>query len=265
MLRFNFYIASVDDQLNQYVPEYASDLKRLYDYMLPLGGIVAVAPIGWLLDSFAIHVSFILLFVMGLAFGLLSLVPTFWAQITAISIFVVLRPMFYTCASEFVARVFGFATFGKVYGLITLTSGLFNFVQTWLLELTRSQLDHNFNIVNIGLTVTVILFASLFPTYITVKYFKHNKERQSTSYDDDFSDSTSSLSSIFYRSINTRNKKDRINSIDSLDITSPHAFETPTTNPRTRNGHHSMASINTANEAMDAAEVYMHSSLDNDD
>ena len=256
MLRFNFYIASVDDQLKQYLPEQASDLKWLYDLMLPLGGVIAVAPIGWILDTFAIHNSFILLLLMGMSFGSLSMVSAYWAQVGAICIFVVMRPMFYTCASEFVARVYGFTTFGKVYGLITLTSGLFNFIQAWLLDVTRSQLNHDFTYANIGLTTAVFIFASLFPIYITLKHYKYNKERRLTRHDDDFSDSTSSLSSLFYRSLNTRNGKDRFDSF--VDITSPYAFEPPS-NRRT---HHSIASINTANEAIDAAEVYMHSSLD---
>lgn len=42
------------------------------------------------------------------------------------------RPFYYTAVSDYAAKVFGFQTFGKVYGLIICLAGVGNFAQAGL-------------------------------------------------------------------------------------------------------------------------------------
>ncbi|RKP19132.1 hypothetical protein ROZALSC1DRAFT_29237 [Rozella allomycis CSF55] len=71
MLRMNFYIGTISKQLNHL--ESAEDSKYLiefFDLALPLGGVVAVPAIGYLLDKFQIHVSIYTVSTMATIFGI---------------------------------------------------------------------------------------------------------------------------------------------------------------------------------------------------
>jgi multisubunit Na+/H+ antiporter MnhC subunit len=71
---------------------------------------------------------------------------------------VVYRPFYYTAVSDYSAKVFGFQTFGKVYGLIICFAGLFNFIQSPLDALTHKAFHNNplpVNLILLGLAVVV--------------------------------------------------------------------------------------------------------------
>jgi hypothetical protein len=68
--------------------------------------------------------------------------------------------------SDYATKVFGFATFGRIYGTITCLSGLVNFAQSGLDALTHGPLDGNPVPINatlgglgavIGLTLTIFV------------------------------------------------------------------------------------------------------------
>lgn len=59
------------------------------------------------------------------------------------------RPL--TARSDYAAKVFGFATFGKVYGLIICLAGLLNLSQPALDALTHGPFGDNPVPVNLGL------------------------------------------------------------------------------------------------------------------
>ena len=63
-----------------------------------------------------------------------------------------------TPSSDYSAKVFGFATFGKVYGLIICLSGLFNFSQS-ALDAATHKVFHNdpvpVNLILLGLALLV--------------------------------------------------------------------------------------------------------------
>ena len=69
--------------------------------------------------------------------GILGCLPHMWAAITNVCLFVVYRPFYYTTVSDYAAKVFGFQTFGKVYGLIICLAGLFNFLESPLDAVTH--------------------------------------------------------------------------------------------------------------------------------
>jgi hypothetical protein len=60
--------------------------------------------------------------------------------------------------SDYAAKVFGFHTFGKVYGLIICLAGLFNFLQTPLDALTHKTFNNNpvpINLILLAIALTV--------------------------------------------------------------------------------------------------------------
>lgn len=59
--------------------------------------------------------------------------------------------------SDYAAKVFGFATFGKVYGLIICLAGLLNFSQTGLDALTHKTFHNNPIPVNVMLLSLALL------------------------------------------------------------------------------------------------------------
>src|SRR5690242_21450734 len=64
--------------------------------------------------------------------------------------------------SDYAAKVFGFQTFGKVYGLIICLAGLFNFLQSPLDALTHVKFNLNPVPVNVMLmSIAVVVGASL--------------------------------------------------------------------------------------------------------
>ena len=86
--------------------------------------------------------------VIGFLFGVLTLTSAIVPQLIGIGMLVVFRPLFYTAIScvpfyqqlyiqwwwltysDYAAKVFGFRTFGTVYGLAMTLSGLFGLILT---------------------------------------------------------------------------------------------------------------------------------------
>src|SRR5881275_1680953 len=71
--------------------------------------------------------------------------------------------------SDYAAKVFGFRTFGKVYGLIICLAGLFNFSQSGLDALTYKVFNRDPRVVNVMLLVMAFLVGSGLVSYVTVK------------------------------------------------------------------------------------------------
>jgi len=140
MCRVNFYISSAAEQLNDIgnrqphhppAPGIASQLLHLIQFFniaLPIAGIVSIPPVGWLIDTFPLWVSFVVLCVLAVTFGVLSLIPRLMLQYGSMVFMVLLRPLMYTAANEACSRTFGFFTFGKVYGLLMLIASIGNMI-----------------------------------------------------------------------------------------------------------------------------------------
>ena len=71
--------------------------------------------------------------------------------------------------SDYTAKVFGFRTFGKVYGLIICLAGLFNFSQSGLDALTHKTFNGDPRIVNIMLLTVAFVIGSGLVFYVTVR------------------------------------------------------------------------------------------------
>ncbi|KAG7664303.1 uncharacterized protein J8A68_002161 [[Candida] subhashii] len=155
MLRINYFVATIKSQelyLYDNNEELATSINQFFDLALPLGGVVAIPFIGLILDNcttLAVLTSLTCLSLFAHIMGLLAWIP---GTYMGILVLVVYRPFFYTAVSDFCAKVFGFDTFGTVYGTIIAFSGLCNVFQQVLDKATHEMFNKNPGPVNILLT-----------------------------------------------------------------------------------------------------------------
>jgi MFS family permease len=163
MTRINYFVATIRTQYSYLVgPEQAEHINAFFDIALPLGGVVAVPFIGLILDHTSTVFTLALLVTIATTIGVLGVMPNTASAYANILLFVIYRPLYYTAVSDYSAKVFGFATFGKVYGLIICLAGLFNFSAQGLDALTH----HAFN--NNPVPVNIILLSTAFAVGVTL-------------------------------------------------------------------------------------------------
>lgn len=134
MTRINYFVATLRAQYTSLLgsPAAAAEINHFFDLALPLGGLLSIPFIGVLLDRTATATVLACLVACAATIGALGLIPTKAAAYAGICLFVLYRPFYYTAVSDYSAKVFGFRTFGTVYGTIICLSGLFNFSQSGL-------------------------------------------------------------------------------------------------------------------------------------
>ncbi|PYH86876.1 MFS general substrate transporter [Aspergillus uvarum CBS 121591] len=159
MLRINYFVATIRQQYTYLLqsPDLAATLNSTFDVLLPLGGLISVPFIGTILDSARTPLVLLTLVTTATLIGILGCIPTEAAGYGNIALFVLYRPFYYTAVSDYAAKVFGFQTFGKVYGLIICLAGLGNFAQAGLDALTFTVFDRDPTPVNALLTITTFL------------------------------------------------------------------------------------------------------------
>lgn len=171
MIRINWYLATVQSQLEFYTgnTELADTLTKAFTVLLPLGGIIGIPFVGLLLDRRTTLEATLVLVLFGLAFGVLTILPQTAPQLIGIGFLVVLRPLFYTYVSDFFAKVFGFVTFGRLYGLAMTISGFLGLLLTPMDILTQKHLNGNYNPINI----TLIIVGALTNIAVAVRLYMH--------------------------------------------------------------------------------------------
>jgi hypothetical protein len=156
MLRINYFVATLRSQYTYLLSgETAAQINSTFDILLPIGGLISVPFIGTFLDMFQTRTVLFILVVSATIIGVLGCIPHVIAAYGNIVLFVLYRPFYYTAVSDYAAKVFGFATFGKVYGLIICLAGVGNFAQAGLDALTLRVWSGDPVPVNVGLTVLV--------------------------------------------------------------------------------------------------------------
>jgi len=111
--------------------------------------------VGTLLDNFTTPVVLGVLVVVAATIGTLQVLPNLVAQYMTVLIFAIYRPLYYTSVSDYCAKIFGFRTFGKVYGAMICIAGIFNLVQEFLDHLVNSDV-FNGNPVPVDLSLMII-------------------------------------------------------------------------------------------------------------
>ncbi|KAG8812660.1 hypothetical protein FRC17_001912, partial [Serendipita sp. 399] len=106
MTRINFFIQTVASQMLWYLEEHddAIRLATTFTILLPLGGAIGITPVGVLLDRGGIFAASLVVFGMGLLFGLFGIMRSYAGQLVAIGILVFLRPLMYTFVGDYCAK-----------------------------------------------------------------------------------------------------------------------------------------------------------------
>lgn len=179
MMRINYFVATVRTQYEYLLHSQAlaKHVSHVFDVALPAGGVISIPFIGLILDNFSTTFVLGLLVVFPTIIGVVGVLPFNWAAYTNIALFVFYRPLYYTAVSDYAAKVFGFYTFGKVYGLMICFAGALNLLQT-ALDVATHKVFHGDPIpVNVTLLTIVLLIGSTLTGYVWQKSRASDRER----------------------------------------------------------------------------------------
>ncbi|KAG7664286.1 uncharacterized protein J8A68_002201 [[Candida] subhashii] len=179
MLRLNYFVATIGTQYHYLFGsvQSAEKINKFFDIALPLGGLLSIPFIGIFLDHYSTVVVLTWLVAMSLIIGILGLFSDYTLAVFGICLFVAFRPFFYTTISDYCAKVFGFETFGTVYGTIICISGIFNYSQTWFDEITHVTFDMNPFPVNILFIVMTGVIGVIMVLYVTSQAKEYNARK----------------------------------------------------------------------------------------
>lgn len=131
MLFVNFYIATVNEQTVPSGSHSTADLVKVFAACLPLGGIVFIPLVGTVTDRLSVGNGWMVLWFCVVVFSGLRQCHVMWhsaaAAYAAFAMFSFCRPLLYTLIAASIGQLFGFANFGKIYGLAFTVAGTVNF------------------------------------------------------------------------------------------------------------------------------------------
>ncbi|KAI1075504.1 amino acid transporter [Whalleya microplaca] len=171
MLRMNYFIATIRSQYRYLLQsdKAAEAINSFFDVALPVGGIAATPFIGVLLNNLSVATTLAVLTCYIATIGILNCLPFLWAGYATVISFVLFRPLYYSAVSDYATKVFGFATFGRIYGMITCLSGVVNFAQTGLDALTHGPLGGDPTLINIAFAVLGTINGVVLIIYVIIK------------------------------------------------------------------------------------------------
>jgi len=178
MTRINFFVATIRPQYEYIFHSFdkAVAINSFFDIALPLGGLIAIPFIGVTLDHTSTVNVLSVLVIIATAIGVLGILPYTWAAYANVSLFVLYRPFYYTTVSDYSAKVFGFRTFGTVYGCIICFAGLFNFSQSGLDALMHTVFNGNPVPVNLMLMGTALFIGCILVIFVGVRSYYMKRE-----------------------------------------------------------------------------------------
>ncbi|KAL4954278.1 major facilitator superfamily domain-containing protein [Aspergillus filifer] len=178
MLRMNYFIATIRSQYQWMVGDYEGDaINDFFDFALPIGGVLSTPFIGLLLDHLSVPFTLALIVFLTTLIGVLNSIPSLWTGYLTVILFVLLRPLYYSAMSDYATKVFGFATFGRVYGTIICLSGLVNFSQYGLDALTHGPFDGNPIPINAFFAVAGFIVGSILVIYVATAGTRARKKQ----------------------------------------------------------------------------------------
>ena len=168
MTRINYFVATIRTQYEYMLHSdgLAEYVNHVFDIALPVGGLISIPCIGLILDNTSTTFTLGLLVVVATTIGLAGCLPYLWAAYVNIILFVLYRPLYYTAVSDYAGKVFGYHTFGKVYGLIICMAGLLNFSQAGLDALTHKTFHRDPLPVNIILLIIALVVGLALVGYV---------------------------------------------------------------------------------------------------
>jgi len=155
MVRINFFIQTIANQVTK-VPETADFKTLAFSLMLPAGGVVSIPLIGYVTDKYSLATSWFVMFASFLAFEILFAIRTLFDPylcILSFVFFVACRPLLYTLGAVHMSRIFGFQTFGRLYGLLFTIAGLTNLLQYPLDYIAQAHFGGSYDEINAMLLI----------------------------------------------------------------------------------------------------------------
>lgn len=179
MLRMNYFIATIRAQYEYMLgsERKARMVNNFFDYALPIGGVAATPFIGILLDSVSTASLLGVLVAFITAIGVLGSLPFTWAGYVNVVLFCLLRPLYYSAMSDYAAKVFGFNTFGRVYGMIICFSGLVNLLQPAIDAMSHEVFHNNPIPVNAFLAGLGFVIGTILVGYVSIQGRKVMKQQ----------------------------------------------------------------------------------------
>lgn len=182
MLRMNYFIATIRAQYRYLLQseKLAEDINHFFDVALPVGGVFATPFIGLLLNNLSVATASAVLTLFIVLIGILNCLPQLWAGYATVVAFVLFRPLYYSAISDFATKIFGFATFGRIYGTITCLSGLINLVQSGLDALTHGPLNGNPTPINAVMAAGGTILGTALTAYVIIqgRLFQHKMQQK---------------------------------------------------------------------------------------
>ncbi|KAF2736336.1 MFS general substrate transporter [Polyplosphaeria fusca] len=178
MIRMNYFIASIRQQYEYMLnsPTKAVLINDFFDWALPIGGVISTPFLGLMLDNISVPGYLTIIITITTIIGVIGSIPALWAGYINVVLFVFLRPLYYSAMSDYATKVFGFATFGRVYGTIICVSGLFNLVQPGLDALRKSTFDGNPTPINLLLAIAGFVIGIALVVYVSVQTYRMHKK-----------------------------------------------------------------------------------------
>ncbi|KAF2266432.1 MFS transporter-like protein Fmp42 [Lojkania enalia] len=178
MVRMNYFIATIREQYDYMLgsKELAIRINELFDWALPIGGVISTPFLGLLLDNVSVPGYMFILVIVITIIGIVGSIPALWAGYINVILFVLLRPFYYSAMSDYATKVFGFATFGRVYGTIICFSGLLNLSQTGIDALTKHAFNGNPIPVNTFLAAAGFVIGTALVTFVTIQTYRMHKK-----------------------------------------------------------------------------------------
>lgn len=186
MTRINYFVATIRPQYEYILGSFdkAVEINDFFDIALPLGGVIAIPFIGLVLDHSSTAFVLGALVTVATLIGVLGVLPFTWAAYANVSLFVVYRPFYYTTVSDYAAKVFGFRTFGTVYGFIICLAGLGNFSQSGLDTILHKFCGGNPVPINIGLLFAALTVGTALVVFVAVKAYSMERQKLVEEADD---------------------------------------------------------------------------------
>ncbi|ELQ43271.1 hypothetical protein OOU_Y34scaffold00162g40 [Pyricularia oryzae Y34] len=172
------HTATIKEQLMSPCHQQAREINNFFDLALPIGGILSIPFIGTILDRTTTVTVLICLVFVATTIGILGIIPQAWAAYGHVCLFVLYRPFYYTAVSDYSAKVFGFRTFGTVYGAVICLSGLFNLSQPALDYMFHMTFAGNPTPVNVILMSAGLLVGVALVIFVSVKAGRFGQTQQ---------------------------------------------------------------------------------------
>ncbi|KAI0973025.1 amino acid transporter [Xylaria arbuscula] len=187
MLKMNNFISTIWSQYRYLLQsdEHAETITKFFGVALPLGGIITTPFIGLLLNNLSVTAIIGVLTGLITVIGILNCLPFLSAGYATVVFFVIFRPLYYSAMSDYATKVFGFATFGRLYGAITCISGVLTFSQYGLDALTHGPFHDNPTPINVGLMVTGTAVGLFLTVYVAIKSKVYRDETKEGNYVED--------------------------------------------------------------------------------